>query len=231
MDFFYEYLNSFPEFMQRYIAALLIIIIGYFLSKIFSALAGSITSKLTSSPYNPQTDVRPLYLHIGKITFWSSWLIFIWMAALEFPELEVPQISPSSWKFGYSNDFLVMLVAAFILLLSESNISRLYESFKTSLSSIPFSKDSFIFRSITRYIWLPIIAFCIFALALPDTTLSNKAVMTLLVLVIGWLMSNVVKQTIISLIEPFGAKSESWPKFFSYFIFVHFFIAAISLWR
>jgi len=229
MNSMHEYLSTFPEFMQRPIAGLSIIIIGYFASKIFAAIAGSITLKLTPSKNDLQTDVKPLHFHIGKIIFWSSWLVFI--------VLGLKQVHPYLFDFSEfsikSIDYLQLFTIALgacVILLSESYITRYFESLRDSLKSIPVSKNNFTFRIAKRFAW--ILFFAIFVIALASTdTLGNKVAITLFLLFVGWLFSNVVKQAIKSFIQPFGVKSEFWPKFFSYVIFVHFLISAINLWK
>lgn len=229
MDFLYDHLSYLPEAMQGHVAGLIIILIGYFLSKIFAVLAVYFIPENIFPRRVVEEDSVSLRKHVSKICFWLSWVAFIFIGLKQVH----PSLFVSSEFSTKSIDYLklfTIVLGAFVILLSETYIARFLEFLRDILKSLPVSKDNFIFRKIMQFAWIPFFAIFFIALASTDT-LGNKVAMSMFLLFLGWLTSNVVKQTIKSFIEPFGVKSELWPKFFSYFILVHFLIGAINLWR
>lgn len=229
MKALYEYLDLVPEFLRRPLATLIIIIFGYFLSKIFAVLATKFIPR-ASLPEGNTKEVRvPLKLHVSRMVFWSSWLFFVTLALSQFhPEL-VKYSDLSLNSIDYTQMFSTVLCAC-ILMLSETHITRFYRSLIALIKPAIVSRNNTIIQIVTRLVWIPIFGLWAVFLGLPGT-LGNKVALTMFFLLIGSLFSNVLKQTLKSFLQPFGVESNIFPNFTSYFFFVHFLLLALNIWR
>ena len=223
MDVFYDHLGFLPETMQPTIAALLIIIVGYFLSKIFAAIVSSIIPPNPDSTEIVIEEILPIRTRVIRACFWVCWLIFIVIGLNQLPSISIslPQNppSPETWM-----NILLMAFYAYVLLLSEKYIAKLYKAFARFGRSIPLPRDNPVFRYIIRNSWLPILIIVGIALAIPET-LGHKVAITVIVLFAGWLLGNVTKQAIESTFQ-----NKFLTKFSFYFIIVHVLFAVIGIW-
>jgi len=161
-----------------------------------------------------------------------SWLIFVVIALNEVSP--IPAQILASFQDGPPRperimQLLLMALCAYVLLLSEKHLAQFYKTVIDIYRSIPLPRDNFIYRFIIRFSWVPILMIGGIALALPNT-LGYKATVTLLVLLFGWLCSTVLRQAISSILNFSKSQNKVAVKFFSYFVFVHFIVAALKIW-
>ncbi|WP_026941723.1 hypothetical protein [Hellea balneolensis] len=227
MDALYDFLSYLPETVQPYVATLLIIIIGYFISKIFMAIVVSMVPIRTNSEETTLEGLIPIRTHLGRICFWVSWLFFIIIGTNQVHSI-FSEVLQSSFNPRELMRSLPQVIGACLLLMSEKHIAELFKTLKRFCSSVPVPKNNPVFRFIIHYSWIPILLICVAALNSPKTV-GYKAVISLLVLCFGWLFSNVLKQAILSTLNLLGLENEMVAKFVSYFVFIHFLIAAINI--
>ena len=214
--------------MQRPVAALLIVIIGYFLSKIFAALINHLIPAKLYPRKRAGESVVPLRLSVAKFCFWLAWFIFIVIALIQVHPSLFTLSNLSNNSVDYFQLFATVLCAC-ILILFEKHILHFIEILGSLIKVSFLSKNAFVIKAI-RFIWIPILVVFIFTWALPET-IYNKIAMTLFILFAGWLSSNILKQIIMSFAEVFGFRDQFWSKYFRYLFFAHFIIAAINVWK
>jgi len=223
MDALYDQLGFLPETMQASIVALLIIIIGYFLSKILAAIVSSIIPAKPTFNEKIAEDNLPLRTRVVRACFWVSWLIFIVIGLNELPSIDVslpqPPSSPEEWTH-----LVLVIFYAYLLLLSEKYFAQIYKAFAEFCSSIPLPRDNPVFRYIIRNSWLPILIIFVVGLASPGT-LSHKVTITMVIVLGGWLLGNAIKQAIQSIFQ-----NKFLAKFSFYLIIVNALLSAINNW-
>jgi len=228
MDALYDYISFLPEAIQPIIVASFVIVVGYFLSKIFAAIIVSLIPAKSPSEEITNEDAMPLRIHLGRLIFWPSWLTFIVIGTNQ-----VHSILPEFFQYISSpSNLMSMLPAALgacILIISEKYIAQIFKVLSEFYRSIPIHRDNSVARFIMRFSWIPLLAVFAVTLASPDTFGYNTT-STLLILLFGWLISTVLKQAVSSIINPLGLKNELIAKFVSYFVFVHFLVAAAKIW-
>lgn len=225
MGWIYDNLSFLPESIQSYIVAILIIIIGYNLSKALAAIVMALLPKERSSQ---ETDAlsHSWQNRIVRSCFWLSWLVFILFA--------LKQTHADRFIFSYDNfDFYqlsLMSLLACILFITEGIFSKFARTIISFFQSIPLPKSNPLYRFLRRYIWIPIFVIFVIALASPDT-FGGKLAITVIILIAGWLLGAVVKQAFTAIMGISGKLQKFFPKVLFYFILVHFILAAIGLWR
>jgi hypothetical protein len=219
--------------MQSTIAALVIIVVGYFLSKILAAIVSSIVPAKQATKGIGAEETLPLNTRMARACFWISWLILIVIALNEVSP--IPAQIRASLRNGDTpslEGFMqlsLMALFAYVILLSEKYIARLFKAFTDFYRSIPLSRENPAVQFIIRFSWLPILIICGVALASPET-LGYRVTVTILTLLFGWLFTTVLRQALSSLFNPIRLQHGLVAKFFSYFVFVHFIVAAVNLW-
>ena len=72
MRHLYEAIDFLPMMMQPPIVALIVILVGYFLSKVFAAIVHAAIPKNTTEE---ESDILPLDARVTRTCFWGSWLM------------------------------------------------------------------------------------------------------------------------------------------------------------
>jgi len=151
MEWIYDNLSFLPEVIQSHIVGMLIIIIGYTLSKVLAAIVMAMLPKERSSQ---ETDALSLswQRRIVRACFWLSWLVFILIA--------LKQIHADKFYFSYDNFDLyqlsLMSLFACILIFTEDIFSKFAKTIIGFFQSIPLPKSNPFYRFLRRYIWIPI---------------------------------------------------------------------------
>jgi len=223
MDVLYDQISFLPETMQPTIAALLIIIIGYFLSKILAAIVSSIFPARSASKEIETEGNLPLRTRVVMACFWVSWLIFIVIGLNQHPSTDVSLPRPPSSREEWTH-LLLVIFYAYVLLLCEKYVAKIYKAFVKFCRSIPLPRDNPVFRYIVRNSWLPLLIFGGISLASPGT-LRYKIALTVIILIVGSILGNVVKEAIWSMFQ-----NKFLSKLSYYFIFTHVLVAVIGIW-
>ena len=223
MDALYEYISFLPEATQPIIAALIIIIVGYFLSKIFAAIVSNIIPAAPASNEINEEETLPLRTRIIRICFWVSWLIFIIIGLNQHPSysIAIPQ-APSSLKEWIS--LFELAFYAFVLLLTEKYILLLFEALKKAYRSLPLPRDNAVFRYLIRNSWLPIVIVGGITLGSPET-IGYKITLTVIILLIGSIIGKVVQEAVRNIFQ-----NEFIAKLIYYMIFILFLISVFDMW-
>ncbi|MEP3891279.1 MAG: hypothetical protein ABJN69_12540 [Hellea sp.] len=229
MGFLYDAFDYLPEFAQRPVIALLCIIVGYFLSKIFAALlSGILPTKEGLDTAIKQENFLSLRRRMVRSCFWVSWLGFI---ILGFNQLPLLSSAIKLWLIEPQNftiQFLILLGGGLLLAMDET-IQSLHSALSRFFRYKPRPKLNKVFQFILRIFWIPLALLGGWALNDPQAT-GIKIIATLLVLLLGYLLGNVIKTTAASLMGLKTVASHLVPKFLFYCVGVTFFMTAIGIW-
>jgi len=219
----YEYISFLPETIQPTIASLLIMVVGYFFSKIFAAIVSNLIPATHASNEIKEEDSLPLRTRIIRVCFWVSWLIFIIIGLNQHPSFSIgiPQ-APSSLEAWTS--LALVIFYSFVLLLSEKYIYQTFEVLKNLYRSLPLPRDNAVFRYLIRNSWLPIVILGGISLVSPET-IGYKITLTVITLLIGSVLGKVVQEAI-----RYTFQNKFIAKLSFYFMFTHFLMAVFNVW-
>ena len=229
VKFLYDTFDYLPEVTQQPIIALLVILVGYFLSKIFAALLSAIIPEKEGldAPIT-QGSVPSRRGRIILSCFWVSWLVFFIVGFIQLPLLSS---AIKLWVIELANlgvQFLIILGGG-LLLVMDKTVARLNELIRNFFRYISLPKPNGVVRFMLRALWIPLVVIGGSALNDPQTV-GLKVSATLVVLLLGYLLGNVVKVAAASLLGLYATASHLVPKFFFYCVCVTFFMTAISIW-
>jgi len=226
MRYLYEALDFLPMMMQPPIAALIVILVGYFLSKIFAAI---VHAAIPTNPTVEESDVLPLNARVTRTCFWGSWLICI---LIGFNQLPLLSSAISKWQIDTAKlPIQTMVITGAILLLTfEKWLIQPFEKFSSLIKSIKRPNIHKGFGDILiRFSWPFIAVISGFALDSPRT-FSLKVAGSFLIIALGFFLGKVVKTTFSSAIGIQDNTHVFLPKILFYFVFVTFLITSLEVW-
>lgn len=226
MEYLYNLLGFLPENIQPPTIALIIIIVGYLISKI---LAGVIFTFISEEATAQATEALSLRVRLGRTCFWVSWLACILIGLNQLPLLS----SALSKLLVNSNGFPMLIAigtGAILLIISERWFLSLYQKVRNFLQPFPRIKINSNLQSlIIQLSWVFLAVICGFALDAPQT-FGLKLIATILILLAGFFLSHVVKTAVSSLIGIDDHGSVTLPKTLSYIVLTAFVITSIEVW-
>jgi len=226
MRHLYEAIDFLPMMMQPPIVALIVILVGYFLSKVFAAIVHAAIPKNTTEE---KSNILPLDVRVTRTCFWGSWLICI---LIGFNQLPLLSSVMSKWQIGTAKlPMQTMVIAGAILLLTlEKWLVQPLEKFEDLIKSIKRPKIHKAFGYIIiRFSWVFIAVISGFALSSPRT-FSLKVAASFLMIVLGFFLGKVVKTTFSSVIGIQDNTHNFLPKILFYFVFVTFLVTSLEIW-
>lgn len=218
MQLLYDYLDFLPEWATPPVTALVVIIIGYFFSKIFAAI---ITSVFQTQDEGLAEGERGFGLKLARFIFWASWSFFIGIGISQFP---IARTAIAKWHLSSSNlnSIIGIIPLTLILVLSEKILLQLGLKIKTIWKKIPFQK--------------PLIITCILLFAvMASSAVSNPQYLsaTIFLLSIGLMWSRTIREFISSGLDIFGADKTTQKgisQFSMYFVISTFLLTAFEIW-
>ena len=136
MRHLYEAVGFLPMMMQPPIVALIVILLGYLLSKIFAAIVHAV---IPTYPTVEKSELLSLDVRVTRTCFWGSWLICI---LIGFNQLPLLSSAMSKWQIDTAKiPIQTMVVAGTILLLTlEKWLIQPFDRFAGLMKSINFPK-------------------------------------------------------------------------------------------
>ena len=226
MRHLYEAIDFLPMMMQPPIVALIVILVGYFLSKVFAAI---VHAAIPTNTTVEESDILPLGARVTRTCFWGSWLICI---LIGFNQLPLLSSAMSKWEIGTAKlPIQTMVIAGAILLLTfEKWLVQPFEKFAGLIKSIKRPKIHKAFDDILiHFSWIFIAVISGFALNSPRT-FSLKVAASCLMIVLGFFLGKVVKTTFSSVIGIQDNTHNFLPKILFYFVFVTFLVTSREVW-
>lgn len=213
MNFMYEQINFLPEAVRPSAAMFIIIIVGYFISKIGAAFILKTMSK-----------------SVAKTSFWILWLGFILLAYTQIPILSS---ALRKWTFAPANITyqIIIIIIASILFTQESFIEKIRDAATHAFKrknpiKIPESLQR-IFIQIGS-----VLLMCLIGLALNDPKSAElKILATIFVVLFGVCLAKVTETTLTSILDIREIGYRTLPKVFYYIIFASFLVTLPEIWQ
>lgn len=226
MRHLYEAIDFLPMMMQPPIVALIVILVGYFLSKIFAAIVHAAISTNTTVE---ESDVLPLDARVIRTCFWGSWLICI---LIGFNQLPLLSSAMSKWQIDTAKlPIQTMIVTGAIILLTfEKRLIQPFEKFSGLIKSIKRPEIHKAFGDILiRFSWIFIAVISGFALD-SSRTFSLKVAGSFLMIALGLFLGKIVKTTFSSAMGVQDNSHIFLPRILFYVVFVTFLVTSLEVW-
>ena len=226
MRYLYEVIDFLPLIIRPPIVALIVILIGYVLSKVFAAIVHAAIPKSTKAE---ESDILPIDARVTRTCFWGSWLIFI---LIGFNQLPLLSSAMGKWQIATANlpIQIMVIIGAILLLTFEKSLIQFFEKFLGLIQSIKRPKIQKAFGDVLiRLSWFFIAVISGFALDSPRS-FSLKVVGFFLVIALGFFLGKVVKSTFSSAIGMQDNTHIVLPQILFYFVFVTFLVTSIEVW-
>jgi len=217
MEFLYTIVDYLPPRLQGSVVGLLLIVLGYFISKIIAALSFRAIKRFRSIAENSR---------VTRLLFWSSWLAFIILAYAQMPLIVgTKPLRPMSITY------LVLIFITFsALLLLEAQIKSALTSVYDLIKILNFGGLNKLLRLFLIYFgWI----FFVFLASLTPSSISKiglKTLATVFITGLGFFLAKIVKETINSFVKQDSKPQPFIVKISFYIPVAIFFISASSLW-
>ncbi len=184
-----------PDYLQTPVFAVFVIIIGYFIAKLFVIFFSAIFQ------IPVQDDVLTHGRKILITAFWFIWLVFIVIGLVGFPLIGKAFANLMPVKANIFGIIAIILGASLLLLLGRA-FNQIFEGSIQKFAKTIAAMNS-VLRQILGWIFLATLIYGMgFSLDTPETGLQ-KTVATFLLLAIGITMGKIVKQAVVHLLSIF----------------------------
>ena len=213
MSFLYEQINFLPEAVQPPIVMFLLIIVGYFISKIGAALIAKVMSK-----------------GVTKASFWVLWLGFILLGYAQIPILNS---ALRKWTLAPANitSQIIIIILAVLLFTQESFIDKIRDAVahaykRKSPIKIPESFQRVLIRI------GPVFLMLLIGLAFSDLKSTElKILATIFVVLFGLCLARVAQTALVSILDLRKTSERTLPKAFYYIILASFLVTLPEIWQ
>ena len=213
MSFLYEQINFLPEAVQPSVVMFLLIIVGYFISKIGAALIAKVMSK-----------------GVTKASFWVLWLGFILLGYAQIPILNS---ALRKWTLAPANitSQIIIITLAVLLFTQETFFDKVRDAVthafkRKSPIKIPESFQRILIQ--IGSVFLMVIIGLAFS-ELKSTEL--KILATIFVVLFGLCLARVAQTAFVSILDLRKTGERTLPKVFYYIVLASFLVTLPEIWQ
>lgn len=217
MEFLYTIVDYLPPRLQGYVVGLLLIVVGYFISKIIAALSFRAIKRFRPIAENSR---------VTRFLFWSIWLAFIILAYAQIPIIVG---TTPLWPISISYLALISIISSALLLL-ESQIKSVLTSVLNLMKTPKFGVLNKPVRLFLIYFgWI----FFVFLASLTPGSISNvglKTLATVFIIGLGFFLAKIMKVAMNSFVSQESTPEPLIARVSFYIPGAIFLISASSLW-
>jgi hypothetical protein len=223
MEFIYSLVDFIPHSIRGSVVCLLLIIGGYFLSKIAALLVISLFRALKLVPKSNELLIDN---NISRFVFWVCWFGFVILAYSQ-----LPLIASTMPKWPFSLNALVLIFMAALVLLVCENWMR--QAWALVADSLNLPKPHGLFKFAERALLYFGCLIFILVGSLTSEQISSTGVrvfVTAFVVGLGFLFANIVKSTVVGVFNQSPDSEPILARFAFHITIAVFLMAASSLW-